>query len=121
MLGLIWPADDRSPMGSNTPRSVRAMGAINRTVVPITVTVRICLANSHSPVGADASSSIDAIGTSGCTARLREHEQSKCNHDGEHRCAISGKAQPIVFHFGYLWIAGVPDLLRGYSRIKTRP
>ena len=92
MSGLIWPADDRSSMGSNTPRSVRAMGAINRTAVPITVTVRICLANSYSPVGTDASSSIDAIGTSGCAARLREHERSKCDHDGEHRCAISGKA-----------------------------
>ena len=119
MLDLLWPADDRSPMGSNTPRSVPAMSAINGTVVPITVTVRICLANSYSPVGTDASSSIDAIGTSGCAARSRERVRSKCNHDGEHRCAISGKAQRRVFHFGYLLDDRSAGLLRRCSRIKT--
>ena len=99
MLPLIGPADDRSPMGSDAPRSVESVGATNRTVVPITVTVRICLANSHRSVRADASGSVHAIGTSGCAARLREHERSKCKHDGEHRCAISGEAQRSVFHF----------------------
>jgi hypothetical protein len=63
-LPLIWPADDRSP------------------------------------IGADASGSIDAIGTSGGVARLGEHERAECNHDGEDRCAISGEAQRSVFHFG---------------------
>jgi len=102
LLPLIWPPDDRSPMRSDAPRSVGAVGAANRTVVPITVTVRICLANSHSPIGADASGSIDAIDTSGCLARLGEHEGAKCNHDGEHRRAVSGEPQRSVFHFRYL-------------------
>ena len=104
--------------GVQQTRSVRAMGAFNRTVVPITVTVRICLANSYSPVGTDASSSIDAIGTSGCAARLREHERSKCDHDGEHRYTIPGKAQPSVFRFGYLLDYRSTKLLRRCSRIK---
>ena len=87
------------------------MGAGNRTVVTITVMmvaitvmVRICLVDSHSPIGADASGSIDAIDTGGCVARLSEHERTKCNHDGEHRRAISGDAQHSVFHFGYFWL-----------------
>jgi hypothetical protein len=79
-------------MRSDAPRSVGSVRTTNRTVVPITVTVRICLANAHSPIGADASGSVDSIGTSGCVARLREHEGAKCNHDGEHRCAMSGEA-----------------------------
>ena len=106
---LIWPPNDRSPMGSGAPRSVGSVGTTNRTVVPITVMVRICLANSHSPIGADASGSVDAIGTSGCMARLRKHERSKCNYDGEHHCAISSEAQRGVFHIGYLWVTGVVD------------
>jgi hypothetical protein len=106
-------------MGSDAPRSVGAVGATNRTVVPITITVRICLANSHRSIRADASGSVHAIGTSGCAARLREHERSKCNHDGEHRCAISGKAQRRVFHFGYLLDDRSAGLLRRCSRIKT--
>jgi hypothetical protein len=97
---LIWPPNDRSPMGSDAPRSVGSVGTTNRMVVPITVMVRICLANSHSPIGADASGSVDSIGTSGCMARLRKHERSKCNYDGEHHCAISGEAQRSVFHLG---------------------
>ena len=110
MLPLIVPANDRSPVRSDAPRSVRSVGTTNRTVVvPITVVVRICLANSDSPIGADASGSVDSIGTSGCVARLREHERSKCNHDGEHRCAVSGEAQRGVFHFGCLRITGVGD------------
>jgi hypothetical protein len=112
-------ADDRSPMGSDSPRSVGAVGATDRTVVPIAVMVRVCLANSHSPIGADASGSIDAVGTSGCVARLGEHERSKCNHDGEHRCAISGKAQRSDFHFGYLLDYRSAGLLRRCSRSKT--
>jgi hypothetical protein len=86
------------------------MSAANRTVVTITVmmvavtvVVRICLVDSHSPIGADASRSIDAIDTGGRVARLSEHERAKCNHDGEHRCAISGDAQHSVFHFKYLF------------------
>ena len=94
-------------MWSDAPRSVRSVGTTNRTVmVPITVVVRICLANSHGPIGADASGSVDSIGTSGCVARLREHKRSKCNHDGEHGCAVSGEAQRGVFHFGCLRIRG---------------
>ena len=93
-------------MWSDAPRSVGPVGATNRTVVPITVMVRICLANSHSPIGADASGSVDSIGTSGCVARLREHERSKCNHDGEHRCAISGEARHSIFHLGTFWLPG---------------
>ena len=89
-------------MGSDAPRSVGPVGATNRTVIPVTVMVRIWLANSHSPMGADASRSVDSIGTSGCAARLGEHERAKCNHDGEHRCAISGEAQRSVFHYGHL-------------------
>jgi len=108
-LPLIGPADDRSPMWSDAPRSVGSVGTTNRTVVPITVMVRICLANSYSPIGADASRSVDSIDTSGCVARLSNHERAKCNHDGEHRCAILGKAQLSVFHFGYLPIRGVRD------------
>ena len=72
-------------MGSDAPRSVGSVGTTNRTVVPITVMVRICLANSYSPIGADASRSVDSIDTSGCVARLRKHERAKCNHDGDHR------------------------------------
>jgi hypothetical protein len=106
-------------MRSDAPRSVGAVGATNRTVVPITVMVRVCLANSHRPVGSDASGSIDAIGTSGCMARLREHERSKCNHDGEHRCAIFGEAQRSVFHLGYLLDDRSAALRRRCSRIKT--
>jgi hypothetical protein len=60
-------------MGSNTSRSVGTVGATNRTVVPITVMARIWLANSHSPVGADAPSPIDPIDTSGCVTWLGEH------------------------------------------------
>ena len=102
LLQLIWPADDRSPMRSDAPRSVRSVGTTNRTVVvPVAVVVRICLANSHSPIWADASGSVDSIDTSGCVARLGEHERAKCNHDGEHRCAILGKAQCKVFHRRY--------------------
>jgi hypothetical protein len=108
MLDLIWPPDDRSPMGSDAPRSVGTVRATNRTVVPITVMVRICLANSHSPIGADASGSVDSIDTGGCVARLGEHERAKCNHDGEHRCAVSGEAQRSVFHFGCR-VTGVGD------------
>jgi hypothetical protein len=40
LLPLIWP-DDRSPMGSDASRSIGPVGATNRTVVPITVMVRI--------------------------------------------------------------------------------
>ncbi len=89
-------------MGSDAPRSVGTVGTTNRTVVvPVTVVVRICLANSHSPIGADASGSVDSIDTGGCVARLGEHERAKCNHHGEHRCAILGKAQLSVFHGRY--------------------
>jgi hypothetical protein len=101
-LPLIGPPNDRSPVGSDASRSVGSVGTTNRTVVPITVMMRICLVDSHSPIGADASGSIDAIDTGGCVARLSEHERAKCNHDGKHRCAILGKAQHSVFHFGYL-------------------
>jgi hypothetical protein len=94
-------------MWSNAPRSVRAVGAANRTVititvmmVPITVAVRVRLAYSHSPMGADASGSIDAVDTGGCVARLSEHERAKCNHNGEHRRAISGDAHQSVLHLG---------------------
>ena len=104
LLPLIGPADDRSPMWSDAPRSVGSVGTTNRMVVPMTVMVRICLVNSHSPIGTDASGSVDSIDTGGCVARLGEHERAKCNHDGEHRCAILGKAQHSVFHFGYLWL-----------------
>jgi hypothetical protein len=113
LLRLIGPADDCAPMWSNAPRSVGAMGAANRTVVTITVmmvavtvVVRICLVDSHSPIGANASGSIDAIDTGGCVAQFSEHECAKCNHDGEHRCAISGDAQHSVFHFKYLLVTG---------------
>ena len=85
-------------MGSDTSRSVGTVGATNRTMVPITVTVRVWFANPHSPIGADASRSVDSIDTSGCVTRLGEHERAKCNHDSEHRCAISGEAQRSVFH-----------------------
>ena len=95
-------------MWSDAPRSVGPVGATNRTVVvPVTVVVRIRLANSHSPIGADASGSVDSIGTSGSVARLGEHERAKCNHDGEHRCAISGDARLSVFLFGYRLVQGV--------------
>ena len=106
LLQLIWPADDRSPMWSDAPGSVGSVGTTNRMVVPITVMVRICLVNSHSPIGTDASGSVDSIGTSGCVARLSEHERGQRNHDGEHRCAISGDAQHRSFHFGYLLVTG---------------
>jgi hypothetical protein len=52
-------------MGSDASRSVGPMSASNRTVVSITVTVRIWLAHSHSPIGANASRSVDSIGTNG--------------------------------------------------------
>jgi hypothetical protein len=106
LLPLIGPADDRSPMWSDAPRSVGSVGTTNRMVVPMTVMVRICLVNSHSPIGTDASGSVDSIDTGGCVARLGEHERAKCNHDGEHRCAISGDAQHRSFHFGYLLVTG---------------
>jgi hypothetical protein len=92
LLRLIGSADDRALMWSNAPRSVGAVGAGNRTVVTITVMVRVSLVDSYSPIGADASGSIDAIDTGGCVARLSEHERAKCSHDGEHRRAISGDA-----------------------------
>src|ERR1700745_2286828 len=57
-------------------------------------------------MGADASRSVDSIDTSGCVARLSEHEGTKCNHDGEHRCAVSGEAQRSVFHFGCCGLQG---------------
>jgi hypothetical protein len=91
-------------MRSDAPGSVGAVGATNRTVVPITVTMRIWFANSHSPIGADASGSVDSIDTSGCVARLGEHEGAKCNHNGEHRCAISGEARHSIFHLGTFWL-----------------
>ena len=57
-------------MWSDAPRSVGPVGATNRTVmVPVTVVVRICLANSHSPIGADASRSVDSIGTNGSSSQ----------------------------------------------------
>ena len=98
-------------MRSDAPRSVGAVGAANRTVititvmmVAITVMVRICLVDSHSPIGADASGSVDSIDTSGSVARLSEHERAKCNDDGEDRRAISGDAEHRSFHFGYLLV-----------------
>jgi hypothetical protein len=104
LLPLIWPANDRTPMGSDAPRPVGTVGATNRTVVP-TVMARIWLANSHSPVGADAPSTIDPIDTGGCVTRLCEHERAKSHHNGKHRCAISIEAQYSVFHFsGAFWI-----------------
>jgi hypothetical protein len=106
-------------MGSDASCSVGPVGATNRTVVPITVMVRICLANSHSPIGADASGSVDSIGTSGCMARLGEHKRAKSNRDSEDRYAISGEAQRSVFHFGYLLDYGGAGLLRRCSKIKT--
>jgi hypothetical protein len=119
LVPLIWPADDRSSMGSDAPRSVRPMGATNRAVIPITVMVRIWLANAHSPIGADASGSVDPIGTSGCVARLSEHKRGKCNHDGEHRGAKSDESQRSVFHFGYLLDYRSARLFHRYSTIKT--
>ena len=107
-------------MGSDAPRSVGPVGATNRTVVPITMMVRICLVNSHSPIGADASRSVDSICTSGCMARLGEHERAKSNHDGEHRYAILGKAQLSVFHFGYLPIRGVRDYSIACLQVKNK-
>jgi hypothetical protein len=106
---LIWPANYRSAMGSDASRSVGTVGATNRTVVPITVMARIRLANSNSPIGSDAASPIDAIDTSGCVAWLGKHERAKCNHDGEHRDAISGEALCSVFHFCPFWMRGVRD------------
>ena len=94
-------------MRSDAPRSVGALGAGNRTVVTITVMVRVSLVDSYSPIGADASGSIDAIDTGGCVARLSEHERAKGSHDGEHRRAISGDAEHTVFHFGYLLVTKV--------------
>jgi hypothetical protein len=88
-------------MGSDAPRSVGPVGAIDRTVVSITVMMRIWLANSHSPIGSDTPRSIDSIGTSGGVTGLGEYERAQCNHDSERRCAISGEAQRSVFHFGY--------------------
>jgi hypothetical protein len=112
-------------MRSDAPRSVGAVGAANRTVititvmmVAITVMVRICLVDSHSPIGADASGSIDAIDTGCCVARLSEHERAKCNDDGEHRCAISGDAQHRSFHFGYLLVTGA-RMIHRCSTMKT--
>ena len=90
-------------MGSDAPRSVGAMGATSRTVITVTVTVRICLANSHSPIGADASRSVDSIGTSGCVARLGKHERAKGSHDGEERNAICGEPLCSIFHFRSLF------------------
>jgi hypothetical protein len=86
-------------MGSNAPCPVGAMSATNRTVVPITVMVRVWLANSHSPVGTDASSPIDSIDTGGCMTWLGEHERAKSHHDGKHRCATSIEGQYSAFHF----------------------
>ena len=101
LLQLIGSADDRAPMWSNAPRSVGAMGAANRSVVPITVMmvavtvmVRLCLVDSHSPIGADASGSTHAIDTGGCVARLSWR-------------AISGDAQHSVFHLRYLLLTEV--------------
>jgi hypothetical protein len=106
-------------MGSDAPRSVGSVRTTNRTVVPITVMVRICLANAHGPIGADASGSVDSIGTSGCVARLREHERSKCNDDGEHRYAISGEAQHSVFHFNTFSVYRSWRLFHRRSTIKN--
>ena len=89
-------------MGSDAAGSVGSVGTTNRMVVPITVMVRVCLVNSHSPIGTDASGSVDSICTSGCMARLGEHERAKSNHDSEDRYAISGEAQRSVFHYGHL-------------------
>ena len=119
LVPLIGPADDRSPMGSDAPRSVRPMGATNRPVIPITVMVRIWLANGHSPIGADASGSVNSIGTSGCVDRLSEHKREKCNHDGEHRCAISDESQRSVFHFEYPLGYRSARLFHRYSTIRT--
>ena len=85
-------------MGSGTSRSVGTVGATNRTVVAITIMMRIWLANSHSPIGSDAASPIDAIDTSGCVAWLGKHERAKSHHNGEHRNAISGETVCIIFH-----------------------
>jgi hypothetical protein len=98
-LLLIWSANDRAAMGSNTACPVGAMSATDRTVVPITVMARIWLAHSHSPVGADAPSPIDPIDTSGCVAWLGEHERAKRNHNGERQCTTSIEAKYSVFHF----------------------
>jgi hypothetical protein len=86
-------------MGSNAPCPVGAMSATNRTVVPITVMVRIWLANSHSPVGADTPSPIDPIDTGGCVTWLGEHERAKRNHNDERQCTTSIEAKYSVFHF----------------------
>ena len=86
-------------MWSDAPRSVGSVRATNRTVVPIAVMVRIWLANSHSPVGADTPSPIHAIDTSRCVTWLCEHERTKRNHNGERQCTTSIKAKYSVFHF----------------------
>jgi hypothetical protein len=83
-------------MGSDAPRPVGTVGA---TVVPITVMARIWLANSHSPIWSDAASPIDAIDTSGWVTWLGERERANCNHDGEHRDAISSEALCSVYDF----------------------
>jgi hypothetical protein len=105
-------------MRSDAPRSVGAVGAGNRTVVTITVMVRVWLVDSHSPIGADASRSVNSIGTNRCVARLSEHEHGKCDHDGEHRRAISGDAQHRSFHFGYLLVTG-GRMIHRCSTMKT--
>ena len=116
-MPLIRPANDRSPMGSDASRSVGTVGATNRTVVPITVVVRVWLANSHSPIGADASRSVDSIGTSGCLAWLGEHQRAERNHDGEHRYATSTEALRSAFHFwvpfGFEECEVIPSLAGG--------
>jgi hypothetical protein len=50
-------------MWSDAPRSVGSVGTTNRMVVPMTVMVRVSLVDSYSPIGADASGSIDALDT----------------------------------------------------------
>ena len=103
--------NDRAAMGSDAPGSVGTVGATNRTLVPITVMARIRLANSHSPVGADASSPIDPIDTGGSVTWLGEHERAKGHHGGNQRRVTSIEAQYSAFQFtGAFWMCRSPIL-----------
>lgn len=91
-------------MGPDAARSVRPVGATNRTMVPISVMMRIWLANTYGAMGSDASRPVNPIDTSRCAARLAERECAKCNHDGEHWCTIFGEALCRVTQFSALLI-----------------
>jgi hypothetical protein len=84
-MALLGLSDHRSPIGSDTSRSVNPVGARHRR----RRSGSGWLSDDRGSIGSNASRSVHPIGASGSVALLGESEHTKCNHDDERH----------VFHF----------------------